>query len=182
MKNPVRPIKEGIPLKDPRKHEFGSVAWQDTMTHNILHKINHGEQLGAAERHFLSVQEMHIGRLLTNVYYNESDLEKARRIRRGYTKLRIVDAKKLKEMWEKGHEEPLAWNPGRLDSAIKRNIYDSYALVYWVDQWSDGYHTHPARIDVADGRHRIAAAAQKGHKIKIAFFRDFPDKIIKELE
>lgn len=48
-----------INLIDPRKYEFGSVAWQDAMEHNIGQKIKHGEELGDREKCFLGVQGDH---------------------------------------------------------------------------------------------------------------------------
>ena len=46
-----------IDLKDIRKYEFGSVAWQDAMEYKIRQKMRHNEELGGAEKCFLGVQK-----------------------------------------------------------------------------------------------------------------------------
>ena len=48
---------EGIPLKDPRLYKFGSVAWQESMEHNIKQKVKHKEELSGMERVFLDTQK-----------------------------------------------------------------------------------------------------------------------------
>jgi hypothetical protein len=103
----------------------------------------------------------------------ESQFEKERRLRAGYTQLAMVDAQKLKTSWEKNNEEQFAWNPIRLKNKMKRGfISDAYPRVFF----SSGH------LDIEDGRHRIAAAAEKGQKIIIAFHEDFPQDIIATLK
>lgn len=53
----------GIPLRDPRKYEFGSIEWQGAMVHNIKEKMKRGEELGPAEKTFLGVQKEHTERI-----------------------------------------------------------------------------------------------------------------------
>ena len=48
-----------IDLKDASKYKFGSIPWQNAMTHNIIVKIRHNEQLGPAEKSFIEVQKCH---------------------------------------------------------------------------------------------------------------------------
>lgn len=57
----VKKKKEGINLKDPSKHEFGSVEWQEVMGDNILEKMRHNEPLGPAEISFVKIQEEKYG-------------------------------------------------------------------------------------------------------------------------
>jgi len=85
----------------------------------------------------------------------ESDFEKRRRLKAGYTKIEEIDARAFKESWEKKHGEPLDWSKERLRSAKKRKYDDSYPRV-------------STSGEIEDGRHRIAAAAKRREKIDIA--------------
>jgi len=89
----------------------------------------------------------------------ETPDEKRLRTNRGYTKLIEVDAKKLADKFEKDQGEKIAWNENRLKSAMERDVVTGAPQIFK----STGN-----KIDITDGRHRIAAAALKGEKIKIA--------------
>jgi len=81
------------------------------------------------------------------------------RINRGYKELVVVDAKKLKERFEKDHKTPLVWRQIRFDLLKDLNEFDKHPE---VDVLSSG------KIDFNDGRHRVAVAASKGETIEVA--------------
>lgn len=90
---------------------------------------------------------------------HETPHQKAIRINRKYTKIVRIDAAKFKERFESEQGQKLDWNPGRLDRLKDLESVDSYPQVF-ID-WA-------GRVDVLDGRHRIATAAAKGMSIKVA--------------
>ena len=77
----------------------------------------------------------------------------------GYVKgtIKEIDAAEFKKQFEKDQGEPLAWNEERLKSALKRNIDDDYPIIYKGKN----------KVDVTDGRHRIAAAAERNQYIDV---------------
>ena len=88
----------------------------------------------------------------------ESDFEKARRLRAGYTQVVEIEPKRFISNWEATHgkrqEQDFAWNQERLQSALARESDDSYPRVTSIR-------------DVEDGWHRIAAAAEKGENVEV---------------
>jgi hypothetical protein len=88
----------------------------------------------------------------------ESDFEKERRIRAGYTKIRTINPEEFVSKWEQTHgkrmEQDFAWNEQRLKSALDRESDDSYPRI-------------TRSGDVEDGRHRIAAAKERGEMIDV---------------
>ena len=93
----------------------------------------------------------------------EDPQEKNRRINRGYTNIMNIDAKKFAEQFKHDQGEDLAWNQDRLISARAREYDDSYPEIYT---------TLFGKVDVNDGRHRIAAAAEKNERIDVAVKTD----------
>jgi hypothetical protein len=87
----------------------------------------------------------------------ESDFERQRRLRAGYKDVVEVDAEKLKKAFERDQREDLVWSDDRLRSARERGVVDSYPRIFIGKG-----------IDFEDGRHRVAAAAEKGEVVKVA--------------
>src|SRR4029079_2661543 len=81
--------------------------------------------------------------------------------RRGYTEIVRVDAAKVKALWEEQQGEKLPWNAGRNER---------------LRQLEGPVHGYPivsasglvGQVDVGDGRHRIALAAERGQTIDVA--------------
>lgn len=90
---------------------------------------------------------------------DESPHEKAIRLSRGYKKIVRIDAAKFKARFEQEQGQKLDWNPSRADRLKDLASVNAYPQVF-VD-WA-------GRVDVLDGRHRIANAAAKGMSIKVA--------------
>jgi hypothetical protein len=93
------------------------------------------------------------------VLINENPSYKRIRINRGYKDVVQVDAKTLKERFEKDNNTPLAWKQLRFDLLKNCEEFDQYPE---VDILSSG------KIDFNDGRHRVAVAAARGETIEIA--------------
>lgn len=89
----------------------------------------------------------------------ETPSQKKIRIHRGYTKIIRIDAAKFQKQFEADRNEKLDWNERRLSALKDLNSIDSYPQVHL--DWAE-------KVDVLDGRHRIANAAAKGMSIKIA--------------
>ena len=81
------------------------------------------------------------------------------RINRGYKEIVVVDAKKLKERFEKDHKTPLVWRQLRFDLLKDLDKFDKHPE---LDVLTSG------KIDFNDGRHRVAVAASKGETIEVA--------------
>lgn len=96
---------------------------------------------------------------LSFVRINENPSYKRIRINRGYKDVVQVDAKALKERFEKDNNTPLAWKQLRFDLLKNFEEFDQYPE---VDVLSSG------KIDFNDGRHRVAVAAARGETIEIA--------------
>ena len=92
----------------------------------------------------------------------ESPEEKSLRMGRGYKYIVTIDAKKFADRFKESQDEDLKWSDFRLQSAKGRDVVDSYPQ---IDFYSDGY------VDVQDGRHRLAVAAEKGLKVPVAIKR-----------
>jgi hypothetical protein len=92
----------------------------------------------------------------------ESEEARRLRIRRGYTEFETWDACELKERFERDNGQPLAWSRERLEEARRLPFFDSYPMVWYG---ADG------RLHVLDGRHRIAAACERGQLITVAVKR-----------
>jgi Inorganic Pyrophosphatase len=88
----------------------------------------------------------------------ETAARKEQRINSGYPILTEVDAGKFQRAFEFDRKEPLAWSPERLTRLRQMEGSDSHPMVY----------TRNGNVDVDDGRHRIALAAERGHKIDVA--------------
>ena len=69
-----------------------------------------------------------------------------------------VDAKAFQEAFERTHGGPLAWSPERADKLKDLPSFDAYPQVTGSGD----------RVDVIDGRHRIAEAARRGQEIEVA--------------
>lgn len=102
----------------------------------------------------------------------ESSQSKAYRTRLGYTEVIEVDAQKLKDAIER-RGEPIDWSKERLNSALNREVTDSYPI---VTVESNG------NPDVSDGGHRIAAAAQMGLNIEVATDPKSASKLERSIE
>jgi len=98
----------------------------------------------------------------------ESEKNKAYREKHNRTEIVEVDAAELQRKIENGRVNKLGWSEEeskivhsktRLENALKRESTDAYPF---VDMAGKG------NLDVADGGHRIAAAAQNGQTIEIA--------------
>lgn len=87
----------------------------------------------------------------------ETESKKELRERRGLTKVKEIDAYEFKENYEKKYGRKLDWNEERLKEVLKRDEDDAYPEV----DIETG--------DIADGRHRIAAAALRRQKIDVAY-------------
>jgi len=99
----------------------------------------------------------------------ETDSEKERRERSGYTKIKRVNAREFKRKFEEHTGESLDWNKERLSSALERNEDDAYPQVskrkgneFFPGDWHS----------VTDGRHRISAAAERDQEIDVAVLED----------
>jgi hypothetical protein len=85
------------------------------------------------------------------------------RIHEGKTQIVEIDAKEFADKFKKSQGEDLAWSKDRLESARGREVVDSYPKVIF---YPDG------RVDVVDGRHRLAVAAEKGLKVPVVIDED----------
>jgi hypothetical protein len=92
----------------------------------------------------------------------ETPQERSLRENRGYKNIITIDAKDFAQQFKKDQGEDLVWNDNRLLSARSRDVVDSYPQ---VDMLSNG------KVDVNDGRHRLAVAAEKGLKVQVAVKR-----------
>jgi hypothetical protein len=103
----------------------------------------------------------------------EEPYNKQLRIKRGFTQIVTIDAKKFQDLYEKTHEEKLAWNQDRAKKLKDLKTYDSYPLATNSDRG----------VDVGDGRHRIAEAARRGALVEVATDPKFPlpDDLIEEV-
>ena len=90
----------------------------------------------------------------------ETDFDKQTRKNRGYDKIITVDAKKLRAKIQADQGGNIAWDDRRLQSAREREKYSSYAQIDFNKDYG--------KLDVNDGGHRIAVAAERGQKIKVA--------------
>jgi hypothetical protein len=111
------------------------------------------------ERYRHSLAAKGIKTRLSFVRINENLSYKWIRINRGYKDIVQVDAKALKERFEKDNNTPLAWKQLRFDLLKNFEEFDQYPE---VDVLSSG------KIDFNDGRHRVAVAAARGETIEIA--------------
>lgn len=100
----------------------------------------------------------------------ESKQQKEIRVRQGYTKIVRVDAQAFAEAFQRDRGEALAWNPQRTERLKDVKTFDSYPKVY-VNELG--------RVDVLDGRHRLATAAARGNAIDVAVPRGtvVPDEV-----
>lgn len=88
----------------------------------------------------------------------ETPHQKQIRLSRGYKKIVRIDAAKFKDRFEQEQGQKLDWNPGRADRLKDLEAVDAYPQVFM--DWA-------GRVDVLDGRHRIANAAAKKMSIKV---------------
>lgn len=110
----------------------------------------------------------------------EDDFNKNLRKNRGYTKIIEINPKKFQELFESDQGEKLVWSPDRFDKLMKIDTVDSYPQVYMGESLSKGF---KPRLDVSDGRHRIATAAKKGvDKVQVAVRPEDADRILKRFE
>lgn len=93
---------------------------------------------------------------------NESEDSKRLRLSQGLKVFVILDAKKMKEFFEKHEGEPLVHKPHRI-KRIKEIIEREGA----VDSFPHVSAIH-SPLSISDGRHRIAVAAENKQKIQVA--------------
>ena len=99
-----------------------------------------------------------LGRYKPRVVETRSD--KQERYQEGYDRVITVSAKKLKDELEKRvGEDPLDWSKGKLRVIRGQTEFSSYPKVFLNDK---------GKIDIRDGRHRIAVASERGQMIDIA--------------
>ncbi len=83
----------------------------------------------------------------------------------GNTETVVVEAQKLRAMFEADSNETLEWNEGKtanITSLIENGtVFDAYPQV-WIDTECNN------AFLIQDGRHRINAAANKGLKIAVS--------------
>lgn len=105
---------------------------------------------------------------------NEDEFAKRNRISRGFTKIVVIDPNPIGDEFEKRFNERLVHSPARLERLKGVSVLDSYPLVSGKT-W-DGKN----KIDIGDGRHRIAEAIRQGSYIEVAMSPDYPipDKYI----
>ena len=84
----------------------------------------------------------------------------AQRARRGARAVVSIDAAAFRQLWETQHPgEPLPWNAGRTANLRGVEAVDAYPVVT-VNELG--------LVDVVDGRHRLALAAEHGLRIPVA--------------
>lgn len=88
----------------------------------------------------------------------ETPSEKALRLRRGYRKIVRVDAAKFRDRYVDDQKQALNWHPGRLSAALSYDTFQGYPCVTFG----------AGKVDVIDGRHRLAAAASRQQTIDVA--------------
>lgn len=93
---------------------------------------------------------------------DESPEERSRRLARGYKYVVNINAKDFADRFKDSQGEDLAWNRLRLDAARVRDIVNAYPEVVFYPG---------GKVDVNDGRHRLAVAAEKGLKVPVAVKR-----------
>ncbi len=98
-------------------------------------------------------------REMTEFPVKETPHQKKIRLSRGYKKIVRIDAAKFKARFEAEQGQKLDWNAGRSDRLKDLESVDAYPQVFM--DWA-------GRVDVLDGRHRIANAAAKGMSIKVS--------------
>lgn len=89
----------------------------------------------------------------------ETPQEMSLRENRGFKDIIKVDAKDFAQRFKRSQDEDLAWNEERLKSARERDVVDSYPQVHIYKN---------GKVDVTDGRHRLAVAAEKGLSVPVA--------------
>lgn len=95
------------------------------------------------------------------------------RERRGFDAIVEIDAKSFADRFKKDQEEDISWSSDRLKSARERDVVDSYPQVI-VSELT-------GMVDVNDGRHRLAVAAERGEKIKVAIRGEQENKLLNAL-
>lgn len=91
-----------IDLIDINKYEFGSVAWQESMIHNINEKLNHKEELSGAERCFIDVQKEHNFKICKDILGNGDLAKKYDELcRKGILNLTKEEYNEFREIAEK---------------------------------------------------------------------------------
>lgn len=91
--------------------------------------------------------------------YNKKMRERAR-----YTKLFTINAQEFADRFERDRGYPLVWSRPKLDSVLdlidKGDKFNDYPKI--------SYSFEKRKLDVLDGRHRIAGAALRGMRIEVA--------------
>lgn len=90
----------------------------------------------------------------------ESEEENQKRMKVGYTQVIRVNAAKLQAEFEKQNKEKLIHKPLRVEKLRGYAAWDAYPHV--------GITPYIDRLSIADGRHRVAVAAERGQDIEIA--------------
>lgn len=100
----------------------------------------------------------------------ETPDERELRLRRGYRKIVRIDAAAFEKLYVAAHRQALAWHPARIKNTLSYATYNGYPLVTFGD----------GRVDVIDGRHRLAAAASRHQTIDVAVRPeiDLPDSVL----
>jgi hypothetical protein len=97
---------------------------------------------------------------MVNFPINESEREKARRLRHGRTELANINAAKFRELFEKEHPGTLEWAPDRSRTLAPLTEFDAHPYVYVGER--------NATLEVEDGRHRINKVANMGQDILVS--------------
>lgn len=96
------------------------------------------------------------------------------RERRGFDDIIEIDANLFADRFKRDQKEDLAWSSDRLKSAREREIVDSYPQIT-VSELT-------GKVDVNDGRHRLAVAAERGEQIKVAIKEEHKGKLRNALQ
>lgn len=96
------------------------------------------------------------------------------RERRGFDAIVEIDAEEFAHRFKRDQGADLSWSSERLKSARERDTVDSYPQVTVSE--------HTGRVDVNDGRHRLAVAAERGEKIKVAVKGEQENRLLNALK
>lgn len=96
---------------------------------------------------------------LAELPIRESDMAKQTRLRHERPEIVDIDAQAFQRAFEETHRDSLAWSESRLN--LLRGVQE-FSAYPEVDM------TRKGTVDVTDGRHRIALAAERGLSIKVA--------------
>jgi hypothetical protein len=100
----------------------------------------------------------------------ETPDERELRLRRGYRKIVRVDAAAFQKRYAQDQKQALAWHPARIAAVAGYATYNGYPMVSFGN----------GRLDVIDGRHRLASAASRQATIDVAVRPEvnLPDELL----